>query len=301
MTPFVWTTGALVWAGATLVLSGWRGATRPSLTERLRPYSPGGSAPSRGGFPSFGSFRRVIGPLASDIGDRLASLLGVVESAAVRLRRIHSPLSALQLRSRQAAMAGIAGVAGAAVAFGAHVVTPIAFLVVVGAPLLVFMVMEQRLAAASQRWQRDVAFELPVVSEQLAMLLSAGYSLGSALSRIADRGRGCVATDFAVVVNRVRQGLTEVAALREWADIVDVDGVHRLVSVLSLHGDAADLARMVSAEARQSRRDLHRLTIEAIERRSQQVWVPVTVATLVPGVILLAVPFVSALRLFSNA
>lgn len=292
---------ALVWAGATLALSGWRGATRPSLTERLRPYSPGASAPSRRGLVTFGSLRRLLGPLAGDVGDRLAGLLGVGETADVRLRRIHSSLTAMAFRSRQATLAAGVGVVGAAVAFGAHVAAPIAVLVVVGGPLLVFMVVEQRLASASQRWQRDVAFELPVVSEQLAMLLSAGYSVGSALSRIANRGRGCVATDLALVMNRVRQGLSEVAALREWGDVVEVDGVHRLVSVLSLHGEAADLARMVSAEARQSRRDLHRLTIEAIERRSQQVWVPVTVATLVPGVILLAVPFASALRLFSNA
>jgi tight adherence protein C len=38
-----------------------------------------------------------------------------------------------------------------------------------------------------------------------------------------------------------------------------------------------------------------------MERRSQQVWIPVTVATLVPGVIFLAVPFVEALRMFSEA
>ena len=42
-------------------------------------------------------------------------------------------------------------------------------------------------------------------------------------------------------------------------------------------------------------------TIEQIERRGQQVWIPVTVATLVPGAILLAVPFLAALRTFANA
>jgi hypothetical protein len=38
-----------------------------------------------------------------------------------------------------------------------------------------------------------------------------------------------------------------------------------------------------------------------MDRRGQQVWVPVTVATLVPGVILLTVPFIQALRLFSGS
>ena len=45
---------------------------------------------------------------------------------------------------------------------------------------------------------------------------------------------------------------------------------------------------------------LHRELVEAIERRGQQVWIPVTVATLVPGVLLLAVPFVEAMRLFTS-
>jgi hypothetical protein len=31
------------------------------------------------------------------------------------------------------------------------------------------------------------------------------------------------------------------------------------------------------------------------------VWIPVTVAALVPGVIFLAVPFIDALRLFTNS
>jgi tight adherence protein C len=47
------------------------------------------------------------------------------------------------------------------------------------------------------------------------------------------------------------------------------------------------------------RREVQRELIEAVERRGQQVWIPVTVATLVPGVLLMAVPFIEALRLFT--
>ena len=41
------------------------------------------------------------------------------------------------------------------------------------APLLAFLVVEQQLAGASARWQRRLFLELPVVAEQLGMLLSA--------------------------------------------------------------------------------------------------------------------------------
>jgi tight adherence protein C len=294
--------GVLVWVGATLLLSCWARMGRPTLLDRLRPYHPGTlSAPADRGVFLVSSLRDVIGPLARAGGDRLAGLFGVTESVAVRLRRIHSAMDATAFRVRQLLLAGASLMAGAVIAAVRDVPAAVAAFLVLGLPVLTFLVLEQRLARASERWKRDVALELPVISEQIAMLLNAGYSLGAALSRIAARGRGCVARDLSMVVNRVRQGVSDTDALREWAELAQVEGVSRLVGVLALHSEAADLGRLVSAEASQARRDLHRRTLEAIERRAQQVWVPVTVATLVPGVILLAVPFLSALRLFANS
>ena len=98
----------------------------------------------------------------------------------------------------------------------------------------------------------------------------------------------------------MRQGLTEVEALREWAEVAGVDALDHLVPLLALNSEAADLARLISEEARSIRREAQRQLVETIERRAQQVWIPVTVATLVPGVIFMAVPFVEALRLFSS-
>jgi Flp pilus assembly protein TadB len=176
----------------------------------------------------------------------------------------------------------------------------IALLFLLGGPLLGFLLLEQQLASASERWKRRIFLELPVVSEQLGMLMGASFSLGAALNRIAARGTGACAQDLAIVCGRIRQGLTEVEALREWAAVADVDALNRLVGVLALNRQAGDLGRLIAEEARSIRRDVQRELIEQIERRSQQVWVPVTVATLVPGAMLLAVPFIEALRLFSS-
>ena len=76
--------------------------------------------------------------------------------------------------------------------------------------------------------------------------------------------------------------------------------VDRLVGVLALDREASDLGRFLADEARNDRAEVHRELIESIERRGQQVWIPVTVATLVPGVLLLAVPFIEAMRLFTS-
>lgn len=290
--------GLLVWAGSALLLSQWSRLGRPSLAERLRPFHPGRTPTT--GAPVNGMVDGLA-PLVGDVGDRLAAALGVSEGAARRLARIHSPTPAVLFRMRQAGMTATALVGAAFIALWAGAAGPLAAFMVLGAPTLTFLVVEQGLARRSEAWQRSTADELPVVAEQLAMLLNAGFSVGAALQRLAERSQGCTGRDLDSVVNRIHQGLTETAALREWADRARVDSVGRLVAVLTLHGQAADLGRLVSAEARAARRDLQRRTVEQIERRAQQVWVPVTVATLVPGAILLAVPFLAALHTFANA
>jgi len=293
--------GLGLWAGATLVLAEVRWISRPPLVERLRPYAPGGlGQPTSAGLLSVASFREAVGPLASAVGERLAHLFGVGEEVDVRLRRVHADLDPVGFRVRQVGWSVAAFGVGAVLAAGLGLPGPVGVLLVLGAPALSFLVLEQQLAARSARWQRHLFLELPVVAEQLALLLAAGWSLTAALHRLADRGSGSVAADLQRVCGRLRQGLSEAEALREWSAVARVPAVERLVAVLALNRDTADLARLVTEEARATRRDVHRELLEAVERRNQQVWIPVTVATLVPGVLFLAIPFVDALRLFGT-
>ncbi len=290
----------LLWPGATLVLSEVRWFARRPLTERLRPYAPAPRGGSTRGLLSVESFGEVIAPLAREIGERLSRIFGVTEELSARLARIHSPLDVTSFRLRQfgAAVGGL--VAGGLVVLVTRPPVLLGVFLLLAAPLLVFLVLEERVAAKSAARQRRLFLELPVVSEQLAMLLTAGFSLGAALNRIASRGQGACAEDLRGVMSRVRQGLTEAEALREWAALARVDALDRLVPVLALNSEAADLGRLVSDEARSVRADVQREVVETMERRSQSVWVPVTIATLVPGVILLAIPFGQALRLFTS-
>lgn len=298
--------GLVLWVGATVVLGEVRGVARVPLAQRLRPYAPGGPGrPDERDGPttvlSVESFRALVGPLARRTGERLARLFGVQEEAALRLARVHSPLDVTAFRLRQLG-AGVAalGVAALPAARLWHAPT-LAFAVLVGAPLLAFLALEQGLATASARRQQRLLLELPVVAEQLGMLVGAGWSLGAAIQRIGARGSGDAAEDLRRVAGRVRQGVAVAAALREWAEVVRVPALDRLVSVLARERDTGDLGRLVSAEARAVREEVHRTTVATMERRAQQVWVPVTVATLVPGVVFLAIPFVEALRLFSGS
>jgi tight adherence protein C len=293
--------GLAVWAGATLFLSQLRWFSRPPLVDRLRPYSPAGMAskPRRGAILSVESFRDVVRPLARSLGERLAKLFGVSEELGTRLERIHSTDDVTAFRVRQLGWSVAGFGLGTLLAIALRPPAPVVLLFILSGPLLGFLVPEQQVAAASDAWRRRLNLELPVVAEQLAMLLSAGYSLGAALNRLAARGGGNVSRDLARVCGRIRQGLTEVEALREWAEVAQVEALHRLLPILGLNREAADLGRLISEEARSIRKDTQRRLIETAERRAQQVWIPVTVAALVPGVIFLAVPFLEALRLFA--
>lgn len=292
--------GLVFWVGATLVLSQQRWFARRSLTDRLRPYEPGGlaTAASGPGMLSVESFSEVVGPLARAIGERLSRLVGVNEELGVRLVRVHAPYDQTEFRVRQLGWSVVGLVGSMLLVAGVRPPPVVALLFLLGGPTLAFLLVEQQLASQSDRRKRRLFLELPVVAEQLGMLLSAGFSLGAAVNRLAARGHGVSGQDLRRVVVRVRQGVTEVDALREWAATADLDALSRLVAVLALNREAGDLGRLIAEEARSIRREVQRELIEQIERRSQQVWIPVTVAALVPGAIFIAIPFIEALRAF---
>lgn len=298
MSRLLLVSGIALWAGLALLLSHLRWFAREPLAARLRPYSPGarpaGAAAGR-------SIADLVGPAVTRVGERVSVLVGVDETAARRLERIHSPLDATAFRLRQAGWMAASLVVGAGLALATAAPTQVAGVVVLVPPALAFLVLEQQLGTHSSAWQRRLTLEMPVVAEQMATLLGAGWSLGGAINRLADRGTGACAADLARVRARLQQGVSSAQALREWADLAEVDAVDRVVAVLELERDTADLGRLLAEEARAIRRQVHRELLESIERRSQQVWVPVTVATLVPGVIFLAVPFIEALSLYSGS
>ena len=301
MTRVIVASGLALWVGLALLLAELPWFARRPLSERLRPYVPGGMGRRTGvGLLSFESFREAVAPAARALGERFSALLGVSEELEVKLARIHAPLDVTGFRVRQLGWAVAAfGLAGL-LTLTTRPPALIALLFLLGAPLLAFLALEQQVVAASDRRKRQLHLELPVVAEQTAMLLGAGYSLTAALDRVARRGRGAAAQDLGRVLRRVRQGLSETDALREWAVLSDVDAVERLVGVLALNREASDLGRLLAEEARGIRRDVQRELVETMERRGQQVWIPVTVATLLPGVVFVAIPFLEALAVFGR-
>lgn len=282
--------------GGVLLFSNVRWFNRVSLTDRLLPFV-GGAHPLDQRTRQ--SPVTLALPALSKLAERLSKLFGVEDPLATRLNRAGWTLDAAAFRLKQVGWSAAA--LSFALALLAAVQPPLFVtpLFLLGAPLLAFLALEQQLITATQERQQALFNELPVVSEQLAMLLSAGYSVGGALNRLAERNSGVTGNDLRVVCERVRLGLSTGSALNEWADQAAVPELHRLVAILTLSDESGDLGRLVADEAANIRRESQRRLVETIEKRGQQVWIPVTVATLVPGVIFLIIPFLQALQLFS--
>lgn len=287
-----------MWAGASCVLMSVPWFARRSLADRIRRYVPGGAATELGGRGS--AVESIIGPLTGMLDTLMARFGGADAELQIRLSRARRTESPTDFRQRQLALSVLALLGGGTLAAVLGFTGASALVLVLAPPVATALSLENSVNSEAARYQSLVLRELPVVAEQLGMLLSAGYSLAAGLNRVAHRGRGAVSRDLRVAVRRIGHGVPENQALVEWARLTGVPALERLVTILALNREAGDLGAMITEEARSIRRELHRDVLEQIEKRSQTVWIPVTVATLVPGVIFLAIPFSATLARFSG-
>ena len=237
MLPIAWVLLAL---GFTFVLGEAPWFRRAGVVDRLAPYRR--HRPTDPTRRTSESIRAVLAPGIERWGERASSMLGVRQQLSTRLEQAGWSVDPTSFRMRQAAFAGVTFVAGAAFTVALTPRPVVAVVAIVGLPLLAALIEERRLDSAVEERRSRRQEELPVVTEQLGLLLSAGYSVPSALNRLAQRGDGTIASDLRAVSRRIRQGLSTNAALAEWADDSGVDAIGRLVAVLRLHDDAGDLA-----------------------------------------------------------
>ncbi|HTO00551.1 MAG TPA: type II secretion system F family protein [Microthrixaceae bacterium] len=294
MTPVEFLLACLAGTGVAQILGTAPWFRRRPIGDRIAPYSRGSrrsSAPST----SEASLRLVLEPLIMDLGGRVSRLFGIATDLETRLARAESNSAPYSFRLRQITLSLLALGCGVLAAISLKPPPSLTLAILIGAPLLTVLAIEQSLSSQISDRQKRLQAELPVVTEQLGMLLSAGYSLTAAIARLAERGSGVAASDLRRVTLEIRQGVPESSAFEHWADLSGLESVRRLVRVLGLHSEAGDLSLLIAEEARAVRAEAHRDLVAAIEKRAQLVWIPVTVATLVPGLIFLAVPFYSAM------
>ena len=286
--------GSVAWLGLTLVFDSVPAFRRRSLSSRLRRYAADPTVAQRADGPTgVVAFGALVEPWRAPLG----RLRGAVTTTplAVRLLRAGLPVDLPGFRRRQ--VTGAFAVVVLALLLVSAVAAPSwATLVLLGGAPFVGAALPGILVDRRADARRQQLFhELPVVIEHLGALVGNGFSIGAAVQRLARRTDGVAAFDLGRVANRIRQGTSERDALGEWALVSGLAEVRRLTAVLALDEQGVDLDRLLGLEAVAARQEAHRRAVETIDRRTQLVWIPVTVAALVPGMLLLAVPFLAAL------
>jgi tight adherence protein C len=281
---------------------------RPLLLHRVAPYVLDVSAGAR----DLMARRRVdparvLGVVASPVGDRLAPLVHAVLGAPAgvrrRLRQAAADETVTEFRGRQlrwsvigAAVGAALGVAGAMQ--GGHVALPVVLLLL-GAAIGAFTV-DWLLQRRAKRRLARISSELPSILEFLSLSLAAGEGLQDALRRVGAAGSSALGREMAGVVSDAAAGTSLSSALATLADELGHPGVTR--SVDQMRGAlerGTPLAQTLQAQALDARDAAKRDLLEAAGRKEISMLVPLvfgllptTVAfALWPGIHVLQVGF----------
>ncbi len=149
--------------------------------------------------------------------------------------------------------------------------------------------------------RRSSEQDLYKLLSQLANLLSSGYSLPAAIIRMAENAPGVWQEHLARVKVSLDHGVELPNALEQLAQRLYTHRLSRalllLASAYRNHTAFAVCERLAEQEAESV---YNRLLAEG-ERRLQLVWIPVAIATLVPGILLLIAPLAESFKSISGA
>lgn len=142
--------------------------------------------------------------------------------------------------------------------------------------------------------RRTVALDLSIIAllEQLHLKLANGNSLQSSILRTD----GITNKDVLSLQNLVKSGLDLESATSYWIEEFDTPSKRRAADLLLARTTTSETLALLAGLIHQLRNEQRFTLIAEIERRNQLVWIPVTIAVLVPGMIFIAIPLEATLR-----
>lgn len=307
-------TGWSLILGASLGLGLWMLVSlvpilrRPLLLHRVAPYVLDVSAGARDLVARRRvSPTRVLGVVASPVGDRFApvlrAVLGAPDGVRRRLRQAASGEVVADFRGRQLRWAVLGASAGAALGVaGAMQGGPAALpagLAAIGAALGAVAV-DSLLQRRAKRRLARISSELPSILEFLSLSLAAGEGLPDALRRVGGAGSSALGRELAGVVAEAAAGTSLSSALGRLADELGHPALTRAVEQMrGALERGTPLAQTLQAQALDARDAAKRDLLEAAGRKEIGMLVPLvfgllptTVAfALWPGIHVLQVGF----------
>ncbi len=279
--------GLAAGAGVWLVLAGV--PARPALDRRLAPsLAEPAAAPARPWTAALAGAARGL--------DRVA---GGPAGVRRRLAAVGDPRSVAEFRAEQLrwALAGLVlgGLAGTALTVASGRWSAPGLLAVAGA-VAGGLASDLALTRRVRRRQAAVLAELPVVSELLALAVTAGEGLAGALDRVCRLTTGTLPAELAGALARGRAGAPLATALAELRDRAGLPALARFLDgVLVAVERGTPLAEVLRAQAADVREAGTRALLESGGRREIAMLVPVVFGILPTTVIFVLYPGLAAI------
>jgi len=171
-------------------------------------------------------------------------------------------------------------------------VTPLFWLIAVGLQRLTLL-------AAAQQMRTSLRDDLPLLLSELQTSLERGNSLTTSLIGIAETTQTSWRAHLVRCAASLVRGEAVANVLTELAGLAGIPEVRRALELLALSWQHQVAQKLIAQLLAQAKLDHHNRLIAIAGKREQLIWIPVAIATLIPGVLLVIVPLVGSLRLLA--
>ncbi len=183
-------------------------------------------------------------------------------------------------------------------ALSSSLLTAISAAVSIGAITVgaIFLLLHERATKIKQ----NLMASYPSLLERLSMLVGSGRSLTASLGQLSKDRPGPWTPWLVDIATHLEQGHRLADEFSSIADLLRESEIDRLREIVSIHALTSELPWLLANEMEIIVRRRRLQLTEILEKRSQLVWIPVSVAILIPGTLLLVIPLISALKFFGG-
>lgn len=173
------------------------------------------------------------------------------------------------------------------------------FLVAIFAWLLLVALQRLLLHLQARETAEALRNDMPLLLSELQSSLERGNSLTTAVITTARSSQTAWSEHLTQLAASLTRGESLATAFGELAENITEPEVRRALELLALSNQHQVAQQLVAQLLTKAKRDHHHRLIATAGKREQLIWIPVALATLIPGVLLVIVPLISSLKLLA--
>lgn len=164
----------------------------------------------------------------------------------------------------------------------------------------VYVIVDRQLTREVIRYRRTVESEFASIIEMLTLALSAGETPLGALTRVSQRCHGFLASEFGVVIDSVRSGMSFYESLDALGRRVDSVLIRRFVdSLVTAMMRGTPLVEVLQSHAAEARQNQRNILMDKAGKAEMSMMVPVVFLILPISVLFALWPSLTHLNLFA--